>query len=217
MNLNKKIVILGGGQSAAYAAKEIRINDNKADIKIISEEKPKNIITLDFAIQTSEHTRNNEIIVAKETIIINSKPVNWGIPRVDRWTETSHDLNKSICDILESNNIHHRIGSGIQLEYNYKISKIKNSINWIYENIKANFIDVNSSSISSLIESEIINFSIIRIINKKFSLEKINNNENLIKKIIRFIKLQYFNKITSRKITNELKEKNILYKFSQIK
>ena len=85
------------------------------------------------------------------------------------------------------------------------------------ENIKANFIDVNSSSISSLIESEIINFSIIRIINKKFSLEKINNNENLIKKIIRFIKLQYFHKITSRKITNELKEKNILYKFSQIK
>jgi len=39
VNLNKKIVILGGGQSAAYAAKEIRINDNKADITIISEEK----------------------------------------------------------------------------------------------------------------------------------------------------------------------------------
>ena len=195
--------------------------DNKDDFsklkKIINEEKPKNIISLDFAIQTSENTSNDEIIVAKETIIINSKPVNWGIPRVDRWAETSHDLNKSICDILESNNINHRIGSGVQLEYNDKISKRKNAKNWIYENIKANFIDVNSSSISSLIESEIINFSIIRIINKKFSLEKINNNENLIKKIIRFIKLQYFHKITSRKITNELKEKNILYKFSQIK
>ena len=195
--------------------------DNKDDFsklkKIINEEKPKNIISLDFAIQTSENTSNDEIIVAKETIIINSKPVNWGIPRVDRWAETSHDLNKSICDILESNNINHRIGSGVQLEYNDKISKRKNAKNWIYENIKANFIDVNSSSISTLIESEIINFSIIRIINKKFSLEKINNNENLIKKIIRFIKLQYFHKITSRKITNELKEKNILYKFSQIK
>ena len=195
--------------------------DNKDDFsklkKIINEEKPKNIISLDFAIQTSENTSNDEIIVAKETIIINSKPVNWGIPSVDRWAETSHDLNKSICDILESNNINHRIGSGVQLEYNDKISKRKNAKNWIYENIKANFIDVNSSSISSLIESEIINFSIIRIINKKFSLEKINNNENLIKKIIRFIKLQYFHKITSRKITNELKEKNILYKFSQIK
>ena len=214
--LNKNIKIFKNNKSCL-----IYYTDNKEDFselkKIISEEKPKNIITLDFAIQTSEHTRNNEIIVAKETIIINSKPVNWGIPRVDRWTETSHDLNKSICDILESNNIHHRIGSGIQLEYNDKISKRKNAKNWIYENIKANFIDVNSSSISSLIESEIINFSIIRIINKKFSLEKINNNENLIKKIIRFIKLQYFHKITSRKITNELKEKNIFYKFSQIK
>ena len=195
--------------------------DNKDDFsklkKIINEEKPKNIISLDFAIQTSENTSNDEIIVAKETIIINSKPVNWGIPRVDRWAETSHDLNKSICDILESNNINHRIGSGVQLEYNDKISKRKNAKNWIYENIKANFIDPNSNSISSLIDGEIINFSIIRIINKKFSLEKINNNENLIKKIIRFIKLQYFHKSTSWKITNEVKEKNILYKFSQIK
>lgn len=195
--------------------------DNKDDFsklkKIINEEKPKNIISLDFAIQTSENTSNDEIIVAKETIIINSKPVNWGIPRVDRWAETSHDLNKSICDILESNNINHRIGSGVQLEYNDKISKRKNAKNWIYENIKANFIDANSNSISSLIDGEIINFSIIRIINRKFSIEKINNNENLIKKIIRLFKLQYFHKITSRKIKNELKEKNILYKFSQIK
>ncbi len=195
--------------------------DNKDDFsklkKIINEEKPKNIISLDFAIQTSENTSNDEIIVAKETIIINSKPVNWGIPRVDRWAETSHDLNKSICDILESNNINHRIGSGVQLEYNDKISKRKNAKNWIYENIKANFIDPNSNSISSLIDGEIINFSIIRIINRKFSIEKINNNENLIKKIIRLFRLQYFHKITSRKIKNELKEKNILYKFSQIK
>ena len=195
--------------------------DNKDDFsklkKIINEEKPKNIISLDFAIQTSENTSNDEIIVAKETIIINSKPVNWGIPRVDRWAETSHDLNKSICDILESNNINHRIGSGVQLEYNDKISKRKNAKNWIYENIKANFIDPNSNSISSLIDGEIINFSIIRIINRKFSIEKINNNENLIKKLIRLFKLQYFHKITSRKIKNELKEKNILYKFSQIK
>ena len=195
--------------------------DNKDDFsklkKIINEEKPKNIISLDFAIQTSENTSNDEIIVAKETIIINSKPVNWGIPRVDRWAETSHDLNKSICDILESNNINHRIGSGVQLENNDKISKRKNAKNWIYENIKANFIDPNSNSISSLIDGEIINFSIIRIINRKFSIEKINKNENLIKKIIRLFKLQYFHKITSRKIKNELKEKNILYKFSQIK
>ncbi len=214
--LNKNIKLLKNNKSClTYYL------DNKDDFsklkKIINEEKPKNIISLDFAIQTSENTSNDEIIVAKETIIINSKPVNWGIPRVDRWAETSHDLNKSICDILESNNINHRIGSGVQLEYNDKISKRKNAKNWIYENIKANFIDPNSNSISSLIDGEIINFSIIRIINRKFSIEKINNNENLIKKIIRLFKLQYFHKITSRKIKNELKEKNILYKFSQIK
>ena len=38
MNSNKKIVILGGGQSAVYAAKEIRNYDNKVEITIISEE-----------------------------------------------------------------------------------------------------------------------------------------------------------------------------------
>ena len=39
MNKIKKIIILGGGQAAAYAAKEIKLIDVNSDITIISEEK----------------------------------------------------------------------------------------------------------------------------------------------------------------------------------
>ena len=39
MNKTKKILILGGGQAAAYAAKEIRLIDKNSDITIISDEK----------------------------------------------------------------------------------------------------------------------------------------------------------------------------------
>ena len=39
MNKTKKILILGGGQAAAYAAKEIRSIDNGSEVTIISEEK----------------------------------------------------------------------------------------------------------------------------------------------------------------------------------
>ena len=36
MNKTKKILILGGGQAAAYAAKEIRLIDKNSDVTIIS-------------------------------------------------------------------------------------------------------------------------------------------------------------------------------------
>ncbi len=39
MNKTKKILIIGGGQAAAYASKEIRSIDNVSDVTIISEEK----------------------------------------------------------------------------------------------------------------------------------------------------------------------------------
>ena len=39
MNKTKKILILGGGQAAAYASKEIRSIDSHSDVTIISEEK----------------------------------------------------------------------------------------------------------------------------------------------------------------------------------
>ena len=39
MSKTKKIYIIGGGQTAAYAAKEIRSIDSHSDLTIISEEK----------------------------------------------------------------------------------------------------------------------------------------------------------------------------------
>ena len=39
MNKKKQIFIIGGGQTAAYAAKEIRSSDINSDITIISDEK----------------------------------------------------------------------------------------------------------------------------------------------------------------------------------
>lgn len=38
MNQKQNIIILGGGQAAAYAAKEIRSVDNVSNLTIISEE-----------------------------------------------------------------------------------------------------------------------------------------------------------------------------------
>ena len=85
MNSNKKIVILGGGQSAVYAAKEIRTHDTQADVSIISEEnvlayeKPplsKDYITdkkklEDFIFFNSEFYSKNNINYIKNTKITN--------------------------------------------------------------------------------------------------------------------------------------------------
>ena len=59
---------------------------------------------------------NGSIVVTRETISMNAKPVNWDIPREDRWIETSEKINKSICDILEKLSFEHYVGSGVQLE-----------------------------------------------------------------------------------------------------
>ncbi len=85
MNSNKKIVILGGGQSAVYAAKEIRTHDNQADVSIISEENvlayerpplSKDYITdkkklEDFIFFNSDFYSKNNINYIKNTKIIN--------------------------------------------------------------------------------------------------------------------------------------------------
>ena len=133
--LNKKLKFINNDkQSIVY---KIKKNDDLFELKnIIDNKKPKNIISIDFAVQTNEEITNNEIIVAKETLVINSKPVDWSIPRADRWIETSHDLNKSICDVLELENIKHRIGSGLELEFNKDISKR----NYSLKNRGTNFI-----------------------------------------------------------------------------
>ena len=82
----------------------------------IKKDKPEKIISVDFAVQLSEKINNGSIVVTRETISMNAKPVNWDIPREDRWIETSEKINKSICDILEKLSFEHYVGSGVQLE-----------------------------------------------------------------------------------------------------
>lgn len=212
--LNKNLKFINDpNQSIVY---KIKKNDDLFELKnIIDNKKPKNIISIDFAIQTNEEINNNEIIVAKETLVINSKPVDWSIPRVDRWIETSHDLNKSICDVLELENIKHRIGSGLELEFNKDISKRRNAKKWINENIKANFIDNNSNKIAKLVNPENHNFSIIRIINNGFPLEN-SHKVRGIAKVNEFFKLFLFYRLYIRKFLGELQQKKILSKISKL-
>lgn len=212
--LNKNLKFINNDkQSIVY---KIKKNDDLFELKnIIDNKKPNNIISIDFAVQTNEEITNNEIIVAKETLVINSKPVDWSIPRVDRWIETSHDLNKSICDVLELENIKHRIGSGLELEFNKDISKRRNAKKWINENIKANFIDNNSNKIAKLVNPENHNFSIIRIINNGFPLEN-SHKVRGIAKVNEFFKLFLFYRLYIRKFLGELQQKKILSKISKI-
>ncbi|MBL40892.1 MAG: hypothetical protein CL761_06220 [Chloroflexi bacterium] len=212
--LNKNLKFINNDkQSIVY---KIKKNDDLFELKnIIDNKKPNNIISIDFAVQTNEEITNNEIIVAKETLVINSKPVDWSIPRVDRWIETSHDLNKSICDVLELENIKHRIGSGLELEFNKDISKRRNAKKWINENIKANFIDNNSNKISKLVNPENHNFSIIRIINNGFPLENSHKVEGF-EKVKEFFKLFFFYRLYVRKFLGELQQKKILSKISKL-
>ena len=94
--------------------------ENENDFSKLEEEikkdKPEKIISVDFAVQLSEKINNGSIVVTRETISMNAKPVNWDIPREDRWIETSEKINKSICDILEKLSFEHYVGSGVQLE-----------------------------------------------------------------------------------------------------
>ena len=94
--------------------------ENENDFSKLEEEikkdNPEKIISVDFAVQLSEKINNGSIVVTRETISMNAKPVNWDIPREDRWIETSEKINKSICDILEKLSFEHYVGSGVQLE-----------------------------------------------------------------------------------------------------
>ena len=85
--------------------------ENENDFSKLEEEIkkdiPEKIISVDFAVQLSEKINNGSIVVTRETISMNAKPVNWDIPREDRWIETSEKINKSICDILEKLSFEH--------------------------------------------------------------------------------------------------------------
>ena len=183
--------------------------------KIIIEKKPKNIISVDFAIPTSIEINNNIIAIGKESILFNSKPVNWSIPRGNKWIESSKNLNFNISNILESNGLEHFIGSGIQLEYSKNIKKRKRAIKWFHENIKVNFIDNNSAKLLEVISdlNLIDNYAFIRLLHKK---TPIYNNQRNYEKIINYFYSIIFYKIISKKILSKIRYTNLILKLSKL-
>lgn len=183
--------------------------------KIIIEKKPKNIISIDFAIPTSIKTNNNIIVIGKESILFNSKPVTWSTPREDKWIESSRNLNLNISNILERYGLEHYIGSGIQLKYSKNIQKRKNAIKWFRENIKVNFIDNNSAKLLEIISDLNLtdNYAFIRLLHKK---TPIYNNEKNYKKFINYIYSIIFYKIISKKILSKIRYTNLILKLSKL-
>tara|TARA_B100000579_G_scaffold437715_1_gene468484 strand:- start:63289 stop:63945 length:657 start_codon:yes stop_codon:yes gene_type:complete len=195
----------------------IEKNDDFIDLKkTIDDLKPKNIISLDFALQTIKNIENGSIIVAKETISMNSKPINWSVPREDRWFDTSEELNKSICDILEKLTFEHYVGSGIELENAHNIHHRSNAKKWINDNLNGIFIDSYSSRLNEFMINNSLNISIIRIINSSFPITN-NLNPTIWNKFNEFLRELYFHKIKTKKIKNEIFEKKLFYEFSKIR
>jgi len=191
-------------------------NDNFTELKKqIDDLKPEKIISLDFAIQTVNQIQNNSIVVAKETININAKPINWSIPREDRWIETSEDLNKSVCDILEKLTFEHYVGSGIELENAHTIHKRLEAKKWINDKLDGTFIDSYSSRLNEFIENNSYNISIVRIINSSFPIYN-SENSTFWNNLKFFFRELYFHKITTNKIKSEIFEKKLLNEFSNI-
>jgi len=194
----------------------LRKNDDFTKLKeLLDNKKPEKIISLDFAIQTVNQIQDNSIIVAKETISINAKPINWAVPREDRWIDTSEELNKSICDILEKLTFQHYIGSGIELENAHSIIDRSNAKKWISDNLHGTFIDGYSARLNEIIQENSINISIIRIINSKFPIPNLKN-KGFWSQSKRFLKELYFYKIKAKSIKNEIIDKNLFYEFSKI-
>jgi len=194
----------------------LKVKEDFKELKTtIIEKKPKNIISIDFGIPTSENTNNNIIAIGKEAVLINSKPVNWDIPRADKWLEASNHLNMNICKLLEANCMPHMIGSAIQLEHSENIKKRKNAIKWIYKNIKVNFIDNNSAKLLEMISDLNLNdnYVFLRIIHKN---SPININRKFYKKITNYIYSIFFYKIIAKKILFKIKQKNLILKLSKL-
>ena len=171
--------------------------ENENDFSKLEEEikkdNPEKIISVDFAVQLSEKINNGSIVVTRETISMNAKPVNWDIPREDRWIETSEKINKSICDILEKLSFEHYVGSGVQLEDSSVVKGKKKAKEWINKNISGIYIDNYSSKLNEVLSSTKVNHSIIRIINSKFPIKE-SVEKSIIQKIkFFFIEFYFYN------------------------
>ena len=192
--------------------------ENENDFSKLEEEikkdNPEKIISVDFAVQLSEKINNGSIVVTKETISMNAKPVNWDIPREDRWIETSEKINKSICDILEKLSFEHYVGSGVQLEDSSVVKGKKKAKEWINKNISGIYIDNYSSKLNEVLSSTKVNHSIIRIINSKFPIKE-RVEKNIIQKIKFFFVEFYFYNFRAKNIKQYIIEKKLFSEISK--
>ena len=103
--MKKKILILGGGQSALYAAREIRRNDEEASITILGEEKQlpyeRPPLSKDYLL----NKKNEENLVFNNSKVLEDKKIfyiNTNITKVDFNTKTlvSNNEKKYSYDIL---------------------------------------------------------------------------------------------------------------------
>lgn len=192
--------------------------ENENDFSKLEEEikkdKPEKIISVDFAVQLSEKINNGSIVVTRETISMNAKPVNWDIPREDRWIETSEKINKSICDILEKLSFEHYVGSGVQLEDSSVVKGKKKAKEWINKNISGIYIDNYSSKLNEVLSSTKVNHSIIRIINSKFPIRE-RVEKNIVQKIKIFFVEFYFYNFRAKNIKKYIIEKKLFSEISK--
>jgi len=103
--VKKKILILGGGQSALYAAREIRRNDEEASITILGEEKQlpyeRPPLSKDYLL----NKKNEEDLVFNNSKVLDDKKIfyiNTNIEKVDFNTKTlvSNNEKEYSYDIL---------------------------------------------------------------------------------------------------------------------
>ena len=192
--------------------------ENENDFSKLEEEikkdNPEKIISVDFAVQLSEKINNGSIVVTRETISMNAKPVNWDIPREDRWIETSEKINKSICDILEKLSFEHYVGSGVQLEDSSVVKGKKKAKEWINKNISGIYIDNYSSKLNEVLSSTKVNHSIIRIINSKFPIKE-SVEKSIIQKIKIFFIEFYFYNFRAKNIKQYIIEKKLFSEISK--
>ena len=182
--LFNKININGDGFYFIYDSTKIPIDSLKTHIL---ENDPEKIISLDFAVPITGSLKKNTIVIAKEIVLMNSRPINWAVPRSDRWIETSSYLNKSISNLLEKNLIEHSVVSGMILEHIKTIKNKDYAKEWLFKNVQSSFVDNSAWKIAKLCEELSKEFSIIRIINNKTPLFEQNKTKEMITKMKNYI------------------------------
>ena len=195
--LFNKININGDGFYFIYDSTKIPIDSLKTHIL---ENDPEKIISLDFAVPITGSLKKNTIVIAKEIVLMNSRPINWAVPRSDRWIETSSYLNKSISNLLEKNLIEHSVVSGMILEHIKTIKNKDYAKEWLFKNVQSSFVDNSAWKIAKLCEELSKEFSIIRIINNKTPLFEQNKTKEMTTKMKNYITNELFYNFVDKNI-----------------